>query len=87
MKTDSLIAHADNILKWLESVSDDELFSALSKCEEVIYYALNHEDISSYIYSIERLYFDKDYFNKLEIAVNTYKEYIAENDEYYLLAA
>lgn len=42
--TNSLTNHADNILQWLNSASNEELINALCRCDESNHYALNPLD-------------------------------------------
>lgn len=92
MNNTSLVNHAGNVLEWLSAVSDDELFTALSECDSVIHYAINHEDFSAfefaYLYKASKNLFDRDSFLKIVIEFNNISTTInCSNDDSYLLAA
>lgn len=88
MNKNELLQHADNILNWLNTTSDEVLFEALSNCESTIHYAINHAQALSSFYSFTKFYLDRTLFSKLEMA-NEISTTIsnAVNDEYYTLAA
>jgi hypothetical protein len=44
MNRPSLIDSVDNVLKWLDTISDDELFDELSKCGSSIHYDIHYEE-------------------------------------------
>lgn len=42
--SESLNELANKVLEWLESLTDEELFQALSECDSTIYYAIHGAD-------------------------------------------
>lgn len=92
MKKNHFLEAADNVLDWLSSTTDESLFDALAKCDDLISYAINHfASIQLLKYNFISADFDRSLYTKLDIAdinaLSCINVQIAMNDDSYAMAA